>query len=111
MEKLNILWTTINRDTITNMIKMYSIGAITRGWFKDINIIVWGASAKLLGENEEVQAEVLEMIKNGIHIEACQACADQYGATETIHNLGVETKYMGEPLTAYLKNGEKILTL
>lgn len=111
MDKLNILWTTTNRDTITNMIKMYSIAAITQGWWKEVNIIVWGASAKLLGENKEVQAEVLEMIKHGIHVEACQHCADQYGATEIIKSLGVETKYMGEPLTEYLKNDEKVLTL
>lgn len=111
MDKLNILWTTANRDTITNMIKMYSIGAITRGWWKEINIIIWGASAKLLGENAEVQKEVLEMMENGIKFEACQHCADQYGATEKLKGLGIDTKYMGEQLTGYLKNDEKVLTL
>lgn len=111
MDKLNILWTTSNRDTITNMMKMYSIGAIKRGWWKEINIIIWGASAKLLGENVDVQKEVLEMIEHGINFEACQHCADQYGATEKIKSLGIDTKYMGEPLTGYLKNDEKVLTL
>lgn len=111
MEKLNILWTTTNRDTITNMILMYSTNAKQKGLWDEINVIIWGASAKLLGENTAVQAEVCEMIEKGVHVEACLSCADQFGVSETIKSLGVETKYMGEPLTAYLKKGEKILSL
>lgn len=111
MDKLNILWTTNNRDTFSNMIKMYSIAGISRGWWKEINIIIWGASAKLVGENKDVQAEVIEMMKHGIHVEACLHCADQYGATETMRALGVDAKYMGEPLTGYLKKDEKVMTI
>lgn len=111
MNKLNILWTTINRDTITNMIKMYASNAIPNGWWKEVNVIIWGGSAKLVGENKEVQQEVMEMIKAGVKVEACRACADQYGVAETLENLGIEVKYMGEPLTNYLKADEKVLSL
>lgn len=111
VDKLNILWTTTNRDTITNMILMYSTNTVQRGLWGEVNVIIWGGSAKLVGENNEVQEEVSEMIKKGVHVEACLACAEQYGAVETLKNLGVDVKYMGEPLTKYIKQGEKILTL
>lgn len=111
MSKLNILWTTTNRDTITNMIAMYSKHALKVGWWKEINIIIWGGSAKLVGENADVQSEVLEMIKQGIYVQACRACADQYGAAETLEKLGISVEYMGEPLTNLLKQDEKLLTL
>lgn len=111
MNKLNILWTTTNRETISKMIVMYASNAIRNGWWRDVNIIIWGASAELVGKNTEVQHEVIELIKAGVHVQACKACADQFGVTERIQKLGVEVLYMGEPLTNALKNNEKILTL
>ena len=111
MEKLNILWTTTNKDTFSHMISMYAINGLKKGWWKEINIIVWGASAKLISEDKEVQDEIQKMLKIGVTIEGCLACSDQFGATETLKNLGIDLKYMGEPLTGYLKNDEKMLTL
>jgi hypothetical protein len=111
MEKLNILWTTTNKDTIINMISMYSVNAIKYGWWNEINIIVWGGSAKLINEDKEIQEEVRKMIEVGVNIEGCLACSDKYNATVTLTGLGIDLKYMGEPLTTYLKNDEKIITL
>jgi len=111
MDKLNILWTTTNRETISKMIVMYASNAIPNGWWKEVNVIIWGGSAKLVGENTEVQQEVLNMMKAGVHVEACQACAEQFGVADKIKDLGVDVLYMGEPLTQYLKNNEKVLTL
>ena len=42
-DKLNILWTTDNKDTIFNMLSMYVINSKNRGWWKHINVILWGA--------------------------------------------------------------------
>ena len=58
-KKLNILWTTTNKDTIINMISMYSVNAIKYGWWNEVNIIVWGGSAKLINEDKEIQEEVV----------------------------------------------------
>lgn len=111
MNKLNILWTTNNKDTIINMIAMYSINALKRGWWEEVNIIIWGASAKLIGEDMEIQDYVKQMLEAGVQVEGCLACSEQFGVTETLRSIGVDLKYMGEPLTAYLKADEKILTL
>ncbi len=111
MEKLNILWTTNNKDTFSHMISLYATNGLKKGWWKEINIIVWGASAKLISEDKEVQDEIRKMLKSGVTFEGCLVCSDQFGVSETLINLGVDLKYMGEPLTAYLKNDEKMLTL
>lgn len=42
---------------------------------------------------------------------ACRACADAYGVTWALEGLGIEVKYMGQPLTEVLKAEEwKLLT-
>jgi hypothetical protein len=111
MERLNILWTTDNKDTFFNMISMYAVNSLKRGWWQQVNLIIWGASARLSGNDPQIQGELMEMIAQGVTVEACRDCADRFGVTDTLTKLGVDVRYMGEPLTHYLKNGETVLTL
>ena len=110
-DKLTILWTTDNKDTVFNMLAMYALNSKNRGWWKHINIILWGASVKLVANDTQVQTEILEMLQSGITIEACQDCCENFGVDSIITNLGITVRYMGIPLTEYLKNGEKILSI
>ncbi|MGD0581511.1 MAG: DsrE family protein [Bacteroidales bacterium] len=111
MDKLNILWTTDNKDTVLHMLVMYATNSRLNGWWQEVNVIIWGASAKLVGTDTQIRAEVLEMLNHGITIEACKACSDNLGVTDKLTELGVNVRYMGEVLTNYLKSGEKILTI
>ncbi len=110
-DKLNILWTTDNKDTIFNMLSMYTLNSKKRGWWKEVNVILWGASVKLAAQDTQVQTEILEMLQAGVTVEACQDCCERFEVKPIIEKLGVTVRYMGAPLTEYLKNGEKILTL
>jgi len=111
MDKLNILWTTDNKETVLHMLVMYAINSKANGWWDEVNIIIWGASAQLVGTDSEIQSEVVEMTNHGINFEACKACSDHYGVSDKLKSLGVDVKYMGEPLTRYLKSGDKMITL
>lgn len=111
MDKLNILWTTDNKVTILNMFAMYASNSKQNGWWKEINVIVWGASTKLLCEDKQVQFEVKEMIKKGITFEACKSCADTFEASAIFDKLGIDVRYTGLALTKYLKSGETVLTI
>jgi hypothetical protein len=111
MDKINILWTTDNKDTVFNMISMYAINSKIEEWWQEVNIIIWGASAKLVGSDTQIQTEIIEMINQGIQIEACKDCCDNFGVSEKLTKLGINVRYMGKPLTDYIKSGEKILTI
>jgi hypothetical protein len=111
MNKLNILWTTDNKDTFQHMLVMYAINSKANGWWDEITIIIWGASARLAGTDPEVQADIKEMIENGIKIEACKACTDHFGVSKVLFRLGIDVKFMGEPLTEYIRSGDKMLTI
>lgn len=111
MDKLNILWTTDNKDTIDNLLAMYTINSKANNWWHDVNVIIWGASAKLIGTDKKYQELVQEMIVSGVNVEACKVCSDNLNASKKLLELGVDVKYMGEKLTKYLKSGEKLLTI
>lgn len=111
MEKLNILWTTDNKDTVFNMLSMYAINSIRREWWENVNVILWGASVKLVANDTQVQTEVLEMLNAGLTVEACRDCCENFGVTSILEKLGITVKYMGASLTQYIKAGENILTI
>ena len=111
MDKLNILWTTDNKDTVFSMLSMYSINSMTSKWWEQVNLIIWGASARLAGNDIQVQTEIREMINQGVSIEACKDCCDSFGVTDKLTKLGINVRYMGKSLTDYIKSGEKILTI
>jgi len=80
------------------------------GWWDDITLVVWGPSAKLLAEDQELQEYILKIKEAGVDLKACKACADMYGVSEKLEELGITVKYMGE-LTDYIKEGRHLLTL
>ncbi|SHJ50073.1 dTDP-4-dehydrorhamnose reductase [Dethiosulfatibacter aminovorans DSM 17477] len=90
MERLNILWTTSDKDTAVNMLAMYAVNAKKKEWWDEINIIIWGGSAKLVAEDTEVRELVAGMIKREISIEACKACADRYNVSDIMKEMGVD---------------------
>lgn len=110
-EKLVILWTGADREAALNMAFMYAVNAPKYNWWKDVTLLIWGPSAKLLTEDKELQEEVKKMKEAGVHLKACKACADNYGISEKLEALGVTVKYMGGELSEYLKEGRHVLTL
>lgn len=109
-DTLVILWTSGDPDVAVKMVFMYAKGSMKNDWWKSINLIIWGPSSKLTSENEQIQKEIKEMQELGIIVEACKACADQYGVAGKLEELGIEVKYMGEPLTDFLKSDAKVVT-
>ncbi len=109
-EKLVILWTSGDPDVATKMVFMYAGNAPRFGWWEDITLIVWGPSAKLLTEDENLQGALRAMSRSGIKLEACKACADMYEASAKLESYGIDVKYMGDVLTNYIKEGRHVLT-
>ena len=109
-EKLVIIWTSGDRDVALKMVFMYTYNAKKYGWWDDITLVVWGPSAKLVSEDTELQEYLAEMTKQGVVLNACKACSDQYEVSDKLQELGIDVKYMGVELTDYIKEGRKILT-
>jgi len=110
-EKLTILWT--NADPITSklMVFMYAENALKRGWWEKVTIIIWGATAQLVAENEDIQDKLLAIKESGVDVEACIACASELGVSEKLSTLGITLKKMGGPLTEIIKSGENLLSI
>ena len=57
---LYVLWTNDNPVTALNMVFMYTVNSLIHGWWENVILIIWGASAKLVNENLVIQEKIKE---------------------------------------------------
>lgn len=114
MEKSNrlyILWTNADILTSDKMVMMYSTNSMINQWWDDVTVIIWGATVKLVAENDLIQNKIKNAQHVGVQFSACKACADELGVSDKLIELGIEVLYWGEGLTDILKNEEKLITI
>ena len=90
-EHLHILWTNADVTTAKLMVMMYARNAMKNGWWKEVTVIVWGATVKLLAENEELQEEL--------------------NLADKMKEIGLDLYKWGPPLTELIKSGAPLLTI
>jgi hypothetical protein len=106
-DRLAIVWTSGDPDVAHRMALMYANGAQTRGWFDEVRLVIWGPSQRLVIGDKDIRDYIKRLIEAGVVVEACLACADLYGIADDLRAIsGVEVKYMGEPLSDFLKSDE-----
>ena len=108
--RLAVVWTSGDPEVAYRACLMYAHNAKLQKWFDEVELIVWGPSARLLAADKDLQAAVKGMIKDGVKVEACVACADSYGVSEQLRGLGITVRGMGQPLSDMLKQNWKVLT-
>ena len=109
-EKLVVVWTSGDRDVAIKMVFMYVFNAKKNEWWKDITLLIWGPSAKLLTEDKELQEYLGKMKKVGVNLLACKGCADLYGISDKLEALGVTVKYTGVDFTNFIKSETNVVT-
>ncbi len=109
--KLIVLWVTRDTEAAINMAFMYAKNSKIRGWWDEVDLVIWGPSAEVAANNETIQEELKAMQLVGVDIKACIACANRYGVTEKLQNLNIEVISMGSVLTEELKSGVKVITV
>ena len=106
--KLVIVWTSGDKEVAIKMVLMYTYRK-AKHW-DEVTLIIWGPSAKLTSEDEEIQDYLKKLMEAGITVKACIACARMYGVDKKLEDLGITVKGMGDELTSYIKEGRHILT-
>lgn len=108
---LNILWTNADPLTSHNMVMMYAINSLTHQWWDEVTVIIWGATAKYVAEDENIQEKIRMAMHVGVKFSACIACAENLGVKKLLEDLGMEVIPWGEPLTKLISSGAPLLTV
>ena len=108
---LVVLWTTRDREVALKMALMYAKNSRLKGWWERVHLLVWGPSADILSYDPELQEEVALCREAGVEVFACRHCAESYGVADRLSAQGISVVYTGEPLTRYLKDGWKVVSV
>ena len=109
-DRLAVLWTSGDPEVAHRVCLMYTHYAQKSGDYAQVLLIVWGPSSRLLAADKDLQAKVKSMMNDGLRVEACVACADSYGVSDRLGNMGITVKPMGPPLTEMIQSGSHVLT-
>jgi hypothetical protein len=103
MRKVCILWKTGNRIDIETMVLPYIQNSKVKGWWDEVEVIIWGDSQQTIANEPDYQKAVRNMIEEGIVVFACKACADKLCVTELLQGLKVDVQYTGKLLSEFYK--------
>ena len=106
-----ILWTSGDREVALKMVFMYAYNCKKRGWMDTVRLLVWGPSAKLLSEDEELQEGLAGLKDVGVELYACKGCADLYGVSDKLSSLDINVMYTGTMLAELQQKGWHVLTI
>ena len=109
-DSLVVIWTSGDREVADKMVFMYTLNSRLRKWWKEVTLVVWGPSAKLITEDTELQDYLEKLKEAGVKLEACISCSDMYRVSKKLAYMGIDVKPMGLPLTQYLKQGSAVIT-
>lgn len=110
--KLVVVWTNGDRDVAIRMAFMYTLNSKLHEWWDEVSLLVWGPSAKLLAEDTTLQDYIGKIKDAGVELLACKGCADSYGVSKVLANMGITVKYTGQELTDFLKAEDtKVITI
>jgi len=110
-DSLAVVWVSRDKEAAMNMAFMYAKNSKLKNWWANVSLVIWGPSAALLVGDADLKKELRAMKEAGVELLACKACADRYKVSDELIALGVDVKYMGEPLTQILKAGTSVLTV
>lgn len=108
-DTLVVIWSSGDPEVAEKVCLMYTHASAKYDWFEQVTLIVWGPSANLLANNKTLQDKIKAMNSDGIKLQACVVCADSYGVSDKLRDIGIEVIGMGKPLTNYLKKGYSVL--
>jgi hypothetical protein len=108
--KLLLVWSTSEIEVAKKMVLLYTSVILERQYWDEAHLMIWGPSAKVLAENEELQKMLEKVRLSGVKLSACVVCTDDYGVTKKLQSLGIDTIHTGEFLTEALQSDWKTIT-
>jgi len=104
--KLLIVISTDNADTIMKFPLLYGGVSLPRGYWERVHVMFWGASIVQARDNRAIRDKVAAMQKDGVEFSSCVVCAEEYGAKDSLEAIGIPCNHTGELLTEALKSDE-----
>ena len=100
-DKLLVIIATGDREkALTGL--MYAKNAVKRGWLRDVKVVYFGPSERLMCSDTEVADAAIEVAGLGESY-ACKAISDRETISDRISEMGIRVEYVGSIISEYIK--------
>ena len=114
-DSLYILWTTDNLLTSQHMVFIYANDCLRNQRWRQVHIIVWGASVMLLCQDKTMQNELRKFHALGGKILVCRRFAEKLGLLPRLQamreTIDMDIDYLAESFTDILKSKETLIII
>jgi hypothetical protein len=83
---------------------MYSKNALKRDWLRNVKVVYFGPSEKLIVEDSLLRDKALEVANLG-ECFACKSISDRDDVSEKIDKMGINVEYVGSIISKFIKEG------
>ena len=104
-ESVTILWSSNDPGVFYNCITPYYSYSCEKHCWKEMNLLMWGPSVRLLAENQELQDDLSELISKGLKVKVSKYSMDKFKVTQKMSQIGIEVLYIEDDITKELKGG------
>jgi hypothetical protein len=84
---------------------MYAQNTVKQGWMADTKLFLFGPSEVSVVTDPRLRELLKATLEEGIVPIACKYCADKHTVSELLETLGCVVQYVGEPLSAAIREG------
>ncbi|MEG0949147.1 MAG: hypothetical protein RR212_05990 [Bacteroidales bacterium] len=111
IQKLTVLWTSGEKDVALKVVLRYIDNALEKKTWQEIDLIIWGPSVQLAGDDETIKLKLESLMQRGLKAKACIVCAEEYGVAPVLEKMGVTLSMVGEELTHIIQDQMPLLSL
>ena len=101
-KKLNVLWTSGDKDTALVMVFKYLHDMQQQTGLDEVTLLIWGAATQLSLEDADMQECICTALASGVRVIAARKWAEQLHGVSRLEALGVEVYPTGSMLTDWL---------
>jgi hypothetical protein len=89
---------------------IYAGNVVKRNWMQEMKLYLVGPSEIAVATDPALKEMVKKIIVEGTIPGACKLCSDKYGVTDALVEIGCEVEYIGDPLSAAIRDGYSVMT-
>jgi len=83
----------------------YARNAVKQEWMAEVKLYLFGPAETQIATDPELQEMVRTIVEEGTTPVACKYCSDKYSVSDHLAELGCEIAYVGEPISAAIRDG------
>lgn len=110
-KKIHIIWTNADPLTSHHMVMMYATNSMLNRWWDEVTVVIWGATAKYVAEDKDIQERMEIARQAGVKFSACLSCANNLEVTKKLEDMDIEVIRWGEKLSGIIQSGGQVLSV